>query len=509
MSDQISPSRKVLIVAQRPSDFVEMKRCALSLEKRGWKIQFVYFCATEDSDSEVIEYLKQKAEDGTFSSVEIRSYASSKNKKFSGVPNEPFYKNESIYNFYKCFWNANILKPLKFKMKHKIYNDRNSIFYKINIILKSSCVIIYYFSEKKILKEIVNRLSPDIIILPEDVVGYCTPIIIKVGHDLNIPSLILPYTIANEQEAFRSLAGNTNYHLKTWGNGIVGKCFPRWVMHDKGLSLVRMPAPYILGQILTKTSPPKPWMMNSGFSNVIAVENNAMHDYYVSAGIPETKVEVVGSISDDHLAKFKLNKQQELISLKEELSIEGTKPLLLIGGCPDQSGSCPAGFAYGSFDDFVAHLARAIEPLKKYYDVIVRPHPNNMRMGELFSKYDVQSTEIDTARLVALSDAYIAFASATIRWAISCEVPVLNYDVFHYDYNDFKGIGGVLNVNSRDGLKHALESFDPNCDKFGDLTKEIKNSSGRWGILDGCSTDRIVALIDKVCSYEKVLRTSE
>ncbi|WP_033068644.1 hypothetical protein [Thalassospira australica] len=504
MNNSISFKRKLLVISQRPSDFVEMNRCALALHAKGCEIQFIYFHGNEHAEFELFDYLKEKFDDGTFSSVEIRRNGMSKSIKNKMLEKKSSFKESTTGKYLSRIWWERVWGPLRYRAEC----EENFILYRFVKLVKALDIIRFYVAEKAQLKKIISRLNPDAIILPEDVVGYNSPLLIKAGHELNIPSIILPYTIANEQEAFRSLAGNSHYHLNAPGNRTAGRLFPKWVKHANGLSLVRMPSPYIIGQVLTGTSPPNPWMMNSGFSNIIAVENDAMRDYYVSAGIPKTKIKVVGSVSDDHLAKFKLNKEQERLALKAELLIPGRKPLLVIGGCPDQSGSCPAGFEYKDFDDFVMRLAEALEPMKRYYDVIVRPHPNNMRMGELLSAFGIQSTEIDTARLVALSDAYVAFASATVRWAISCEVPVLNYDLFHYDYDDFKGIPGVLHATSYDEVKQGLESFIPSCEKFVDLNKEIKKSASRWGILDGHSTDRIAALIDQVCNYKVVPRTS-
>src|SRR5262249_39475304 len=149
-------------------------------------------------------------------------------------------------------------------------------------------------------------------------------------------------------------------------------------------------------------SPPDPWMMNSGFANAIAIENEAMLEYYVKAGLPRSKMHISGAIYDDYLARYKLNKTEQLAVLRSELGIEGNKPLLLIGGCPDQSTSCPAGFEFSDMEDFVNWLSTALKLLAQKYEVIVRPHPNYARMAEIMAARGIRATMIDTARLVAL-----------------------------------------------------------------------------------------------------------
>ncbi len=492
-------SGRALLVSQRPSDYVEMRRCAKTLKNKGWEIHFLYFHGETGSDTDIIASIKQEENEGDFSHVELRQIGMGRRSKTEA-------SSDRLSSFTRLYDYLLALSKRIFLGKIKEFLTKYTT---LLILYNSVRIVCFYLSEKRALKGVVKTSSPDVIIVPEDVVGYISPLIIKAGHELNIPTVIIPYTIANEQEAFKSLCGNAHYHLKGIWNRAMGKLFPNWVMSQDGVSLVRMPAPYILGQILTKTSPPNPWMMNSGFANVIAVENLAMKHYYLQSGIPKKKIRVVGSISDDHLAQFKNNKAQEVSRLKGDLHIEGDKPILVVGGCPDQSGCCPSGFEYSDFHQFIVRLGTLLKPLTNVYDVIFRPHPNNLEMGIGLEKYGIIVTEFDTARLVALSDVYLAFASATIRWAIACEVPVVNYDLFHYDYDDFKGVPGVLTVASEDSFKNALESLRPNCDKFRDLQRDAKLAAHRWGMLDGKSADRIVALIEEMCAYEDVVRASE
>ena len=53
-----------------------------------------------------------------------------------------------------------------------------------------------------------------------------------------------------------------------------------------------------------------------------------------------------------------------------------------------------------------------------------------------------------TSELVPLCDLYVASVSSTIRWAIACGKPVVNYDVYRYRYTDFISLDGVLIIDS-------------------------------------------------------------
>lgn len=486
--------RTALIVAQRPSDFVEMRRCAVALHARGWRIVLAYHCIYLDQANEqgIIDEIDDLIATGVIAERMIFATIQYKVKQ----PNS--HKGGSTKR-------RGRLRRALWLVRHWLLKWPRAIKRVVPLYL---FYITTYLKRQRAYEALMRSVQPDAMILPEDVVGLVTPLIIKAGQRNGVPSLILPYTIANQQEAFQSLKGQRNYRMRHWANYPCGLLWPRWVMRQDGHAVIRLPAPHVIAHALTRTSPPDPWMMNSGFANAIAVENEAMFDYYRKAGIPAGKMHVVGAIYDDYLAQFLLDKPSALAKLRAELGLDSGKPLLVVGGCPDQTGNCPAGFEFAGMAEFSERLAAALAPLKDAYQIVFRPHPNYREMGVAMEAAGIAATQIDTARLVALSDLYIAFGSATIRWAIACAVPTVNYDVFHYDYDDFKQVDGVVNVNEYEAFAAELARLPPGSARLEALKAAIKGPSLRWGKLDGKSVDRIVALLDDLCALKPVPRTS-
>lgn len=485
MSTPDVPRRKVLVVAQRPSDFSEMRRVIDGLHGLGWTAALLYFCPAPPSPEEVLlfEELDRRKQAGTLIDYEIVGLAGSASEAPYG----------QARNRLPASVRRLLIKALSF----------------VNRIRSGIRVLRLYARNQRDIGAVIDHFQPDAILLPEDIVGPVLPLVIKAGHERNLPSVIVPYTIANQQEAFRSLSSNPAYQFSFLPNRIAGLIFPRWLMRQDGRALIRLPAPYVIGQVMTRTSPPDPWMMNSGFANAIAVENAAMLDYYVAAGLPASKLKVVGAVYDDELAHYRANREMLLERLRNDLGLEGEKPLLLVGGCPDQTRSSPPGFEFADMEAFCRQLARALLPLRQSYHVVVRPHPNYTEMGRIMAEEGIASTTIDTAGLVAASDVYLAFGSATIRWAIACAIPAINYDVFHYDYADYEGVGGVVHVSSLPELEAILPKLLPGQPELADLRTRIGASAARWGILDGRSTARIAELINGFCELAVVPRTSK
>lgn len=481
---------KILLVAQRPSDYVEMRRSADALNQRGYTAQIMYHpCEGPSSASEAVVFRdgKQAELDGKLERFEVFDF-------FQIMKTRPPKKVKT---------QDSKPKPRRLKTSGKKYA---LLLYEF---IAGVLNFLKYIRMCRIYREKLEAIKPDVIVLPEDVVGIVSPQIIKAGHRLGIPSLILPYTIANQEEAFLSLRSHPTYQRAHPVNLMISWLYPRWVMQRDGISLVRMPGPHILGHEFTGTAPPDPWMMNSGFANAIAVENRAMLEYYKAAGLPDSKLRMVGAVYDDYLAKYRLNRVAERDIMRQELSLSPEKPILLIVGCPDQStGHHPGGFEYADMADMCKQIAEALQPLKAHYEIVVRPHPNFLKMGDLLQEAGFRQTTIDTARLIALSDAIVAFASATIRWAISCGVPVVNYDVFQFDYDDYKGAKGVVQANSLKEFEDALRKLVPHEEEFALLKRMQAEISEDWGRLDGRSTERIAALIQDLRSEKPVPRRS-
>jgi len=253
------------------------------------------------------------------------------------------------------------------------------------------------------------------LLLPEDVAGYTWPLAIKAGHDCGIPSLVFPYTLANREEPLRSLRNESLF--QTRNAPMVARLFPKWRWKDDEIDLVRMPFEHIYAHEFLRAAPPDPWTMNSGYANRICVDSHASYDYFAAAGIPESKMEVTGSASQDRMHETKQRKASALQELRRDLGLSGEKPLLLVSGCPEQlAGPVPA-CEFSTMAGIGEFVGRSLQPLAEHYHLVVRPHPNYPQFGAMLEPWGFANTQVPTASLVPIADLFVAFASSTIRWA--------------------------------------------------------------------------------------------
>lgn len=390
------------------------------------------------------------------------------------------------------FW----LLPLK-KLRRRVKEWARTRLSTLYMFIRGFQLVNHYRFHLSVFRVLLKEGSYDAILVPEDVVGDVWPLLIKAGHEEDLPTLVFPYTLANQEEAFQSLRRALAHQYQY--NHLAARFFPGWRKKADGADIVRLPASHIMAHEWFRITPPDPWMMNSGYGNVICVDSLSSKDYFVRAGIPADKLLAVGSVSQDSLHAQLRDKQEGLKKLRRELELSDVKPVALISGCPNQlAGSVPY-CQFSSIEEIADHVGQAVSVLRDSYHLVVRPHPNFPIFGELLKPWGVISTMIPTAHLVPLSDLFIAFASATIRWAIACGVPTINYDVFHYDYGDFGMVKGVQTVSGAEDFIHAVRQMEPGCEKYREEKARINTDATYWGMLDGRCAERIDEVIEATC----------
>jgi hypothetical protein len=89
----------------------------------------------------------------------------------------------------------------------------------------------------------------------------------------------------------------------------------------------------------------------------------------------------------------------------------------------------------------------------------------------------------------------VASVSSTIRWAIACGKPVINYDVYRYRYTDFLNIDGVLVTEEYEQFRGWIRGLTGDADQLEALRQRQMRAARRWGFLDGRCSERILKVL--------------
>lgn len=314
----------------------------------------------------------------------------------------------------------------------------------------------------------LKELQPQAIFFGEDSCDYFNPITISAAKRFGCATFVLPYSLANHREFAEDAFTQKRFVDSGPAYRAIAKNHPHWTLQYRGRHLVKS-EPYLIETYQKlKLSPPNPWVMNSGFANAILVESPFMNDYYLKAGIPAEQMKITGFPSLDALAESWRSRDTLRAELCRKHGFDINRPIALTS-FPNNQWPRPA-LGFETYDQFVAAYMNEIKALESSgYQILHRFHP---RVSEKFvrhilDQYDLQHSNEDTTHLIPLADLYIATVSATIRWALACGIPVINYDAYGYNYDDFTDFPEVRHAYSREDFRRVIAEINHRPRKTG------------------------------------------
>jgi hypothetical protein len=344
---------------------------------------------------------------------------------------------------------------------------------------------------------LLDRVNPDVIFLGEDNPVNDSGVWAKVARRRGIPTIVIPYTVADESESvygIRRSASEEAHRLVGPLNRIVGRLFPRWTLEVDGKRYLREYGSKVLALHAHGLAPQRPWKFFSGGADAIATESHAMRDFLAKQGLQPEKLVLTGSAALDILARHRKKADADRAAVLERLGLEPTRPFILWGMTFDKL--VPED-DFRDFDELVGFIAEELRRQTRY-QVIVRPHPRVAYEDVRWIESDqLKLSQRDTAALLPLCELYIGTVSASMRWAIACGKPILDYDVYRCGITHFH-TEGVVAVDTRLEFSRALARLVTDHDYLARLTERQEARQESWGILDGQSGERLVTLVNRL-----------
>jgi hypothetical protein len=349
----------------------------------------------------------------------------------------------------------------------------------------------------------IRTIAPDVIVVLEDNIQTLSRLFVEEGGRAGIPSVILPFTIPNPREAAQFYKNTRNHRA----DGLVGRIFtsvyPRWRHEFEGRQIVRLPVLRALAYEMLGYSTVAPWIVNRGPAAAILLDSEAMRSRYAELGFPPEQLCVIGEPAGEVLFAATAERRQRRERLCAAHGWRADRPLVVCGFPPDQYSHTHEQFEFATFDAVVRAWMGALADLGDRANVVVRPHPR--LSPDILRAYETGTVKVSTVRtseLIPLADLYVASISATIRWAIACGIPVINYDMYRYRYGDFVKVPGVVHVESIDQFRVVLTRFleDPPYRK--DLERRQETVKAHWGMVDDQFARRLVELMEAVAGKD-------
>jgi len=348
--------------------------------------------------------------------------------------------------------------------------------------------------------QILRRRMIDLVVLGGDMVGYDTAAVIDASHRHGIPVGIVPSTMSNGLEQAEIYFDNPRHGMRSWLSRHVGRRYPNWLYRHKGRELLRESGARALAMEWLGLAPPLPWIFNSGKADAVMVESAAMLDYYRVAGLSAEPLTVTGSPSDDAIAGILSDTTRRKQELCARLGLAPERPILLTALPPDflyvKGGRPQCDFQnYGDLVRFWIDSIGAVSGFNKVICLHPSVDPDSMRSLETS---DMRLARARTAELVPLCDVYVASVSSTIRWAIACAKPVINYDVYRYRYTDYLGLKGVITIEEQSQFLDVLRRMTSDAAFRNEIAERQEAEAPQWGNFDGKARQRIAALLHEL-----------
>ncbi len=336
------------------------------------------------------------------------------------------------------------------------------------------------------------RLGIDAVILAEDNVERDSYGWIEGARRRRIRTVVSSYGAISAQEAVNAYKYSPDHALSPCRAALIRRCLPNWLAEGEDFAITRLPFHEMLARELTGVAPFNPWLVNSGHADVIALESTAMEWSYRQLGFPSCQLKAIGHPLQDVLAKVASEREVTRAALDAQYHLQPELPLAVVAMPPDQLATRQG--EYQQYNDLVRAFACLPAELAGV-NVLVSPHPNISAEGRaLIRASGAALIESSVSDVLPVADLYVASVSSTIKWALGCGIPVINYDCYRYGYSDYVGLPQVISVTDEAAFRVALQRFgDP--EQRMQLADWARQSAGYWGGFDGRATERLIELL--------------
>jgi hypothetical protein len=326
---------------------------------------------------------------------------------------------------------------------------------------------------------LLARLRPDVVIVPNVELGRLIGAVVTEAKARGIRTVVIPYAWVTPVETLAVMRARNdcpvNGAIARW----IARKYPRWCREGR----LARPAAEIVAMELLRLPASNPWMPDA-LADIVAVDSEAMRRSYVEDGcIPEACF-ITGSATHDMM-----------------VSARATRPAgYVLSFLPaDQTAHGFPGFEFRNYWEMLTVWIRTlavVDPLPIVFSL--HPRMRHLR-ARLRNELGIEVYDGDSADVIPGARFCVGMTSGVMRHAIACAKPVLYYDVYHYEMDEFGSVPSVVTVTNRSAFAAELRRLATDRDYLGHLEQAARIAAARWGRLDGHAMDRIEALITAKC----------
>jgi hypothetical protein len=385
-----------------------------------------------------------------------------------------------------------IISPSKIRFL-RVYIDRLKtikIFTKSFINQEKCFLDTLNYQHKAISKLILDNKIDALLINGDRHLGY-EPVFLKISKKLKIPSIIIYLVDYADEE--RIFLNDTN----------VKKIKPNFLtsryISDSQLNLNYRVArgsyyyPHTIANALNKFGviTLNPYVMGSGFSNILCLNNEYYKNLYIKNGVPEEKIRVVGDASYDNLYRNYIKQDQVKIAMIEKYGLDHKKSIVIIA-LPQL-----AEHNILTWDEHWKEANFLLENCNKLNkNILISLHPKMNRDSYLFleGKYNCKILEERLADTLVIADVFIATFSSTVIWSVLCGITTLLVDFYGLNYTMYDFLTSIKKLDDKSLFLDTLKNIFDKDVAFKEDWKKLSKDE----VFDGNTAKRYLDLINEV-----------
>jgi hypothetical protein len=287
---------------------------------------------------------------------------------------------------------------------------------------------------------------------------YLYPFISRFARSHKTKVFVFPQWFAGPKEIEESLGHSPTYKPGTLQRSVIRLMNPKYLRNvtigESTFQMIPVRFSEILISWFTRSIPPEPWILHSGFSDQIFVETSGAYSFAQSLGFGGQQISLSGSVYLDEIKTAK--------------SVEPKGIKLLVAVAPDMFSSRKhANLQFESYEEYLGFLCSELIE-SGYQDAVLSMHPSDSgQYHQLIESFGLSISTIPLHLLLMETHIFLATISATIQWAEHLSITTVNFDFYRYNYPDYLSYNHVLPVQDKEDLKSTLIQ----AEELSDFTK--------------------------------------
>jgi hypothetical protein len=344
---------------------------------------------------------------------------------------------------------------------------------------------------------LISQHEPGLVLVGEDGVGG-NAAISPIAKEHGIRTLVVPYEFSTLKQILQAVGSRFPFRPDSPFDRILADNYPRWLYTDPvGNAFFRLPAVIALARELQNQSIRNPWTVHGGYADRIAVESAEMRRHYISEGIPAKKLRDTGALATDDIYEAMMSVPARRAAFESGKRLRTDKVAILCAVPPDYTADPSVRTDFASFrelTDFWIETVRSVPNVEATFQL----HPAMATEHADYVRSRTRVTDENIAALIPGCDFLVTSVSSIIRLSVACRKPVVNYDVYGFDYSDYKDAPGVMHVATRDDFKSAVARLAADDAAYAAAIGALKKRADQWGVIDGQSANRFLKLVDRM-----------